>query len=427
MSNQIYDNTLNNSKIQKYHQIYGNNKLFCNNRIITGEKYHKLFITFFSYFIPYIFSLFFFLYLGTFSLSLNIIYIIISSVFFILNIFYMLKCGCIDPGILPKQIENNNYIIKKEKMRYKINGHILLLNYCYSCNIFRPSRTSHCSRCDNCVERFDHHCLWLGNCIGKRNYKYFYAFLLSLNSNCIFQIIFCIYVEFLDIKKIKNKENKRYAFIITIGCIILYNILFIIIFIGKFLDKYTFLLCKNMTYIEYNKKKFKIYPQNINPFNKYNLCSKKNILWRKKEKSKILDVIEKIGNDFIIINAQYKNKNKIKLKIKNDISIENSIEGSKTKVKLFKTEQYENQPTSCKEKKIINYIPSFLKRNDIFFDKEGEGINYHSDANIEKHKKLKKNNIIVGNRNNNFIDLYRMKIPKGKSFTNDKKIKFTNI
>ena len=137
MSNQIYDNTLNNSKIQKYHQIYGNNKLFCNNRIITGEKYHKLFITFFSYFIPYIFSLFFFLYLGTFSLSLNIIYIIISSVFFILNIFYMLKCGCIDPGILPKQIENNNYIIKKEKMRYKINGHILLLNYCYSCNIFR--------------------------------------------------------------------------------------------------------------------------------------------------------------------------------------------------------------------------------------------------------------------------------------------------
>ena len=427
MSNQIYDNTLKNSKILKYHQIYGNNKLFCNNRIITGEKYHKLFITFFSYFIPYIFSLFFFLYLGTFSLSLNIIYIIISSVFFILNIFYMLKCGCIDPGILPKQIENNNYIIKKEKMRYKINGHILLLNYCYSCNIFRPPRTSHCSRCDNCVERFDHHCLWLGNCIGKRNYKYFYAFLLSLNSNSIFQIIFCFYVEFLDIKKIKNKENKRYAFIITIGCIILYNILFIIIFIGKFLDKYTFLLCKNMTYIEYNKKKFKIYPQNINPFNKYNLCSKKNILWRKKEKSKILDAIEKIGNDFIIINAQYKNKNKIKLKIKNDISIENSIEGSKTKVKLFKTEQYENQPTSCKEKKIINYIPSFLKRNDIFFDKEGEGINYHSDANIEKHKKLKKNNIIVGNRNNNFIDLYRMKIPKGKSFTNDKKIKFTNI
>ena len=419
---------LNDSKDKRYYQIYGNNKLWCNNRIITGEKYYKLFPTFFSYFILYIFSLFFFLHFGILSLSLNIIYIIISSIFFILNIFYMLKCGCTDPGILPKQIENKNYIIKKEKMRYKINGHILLLNYCYSCNIFRPPRTSHCSRCDNCVERFDHHCLWLGNCIGKRNYKYFYAFLLCLNLNCIFQIIFCFYVEFLDIKKIKNKENKGYAFIISNGCIILYNILFIIIFIGKFLAQYTFLLFKNMTYIEYNKKKFKIYPQSINPFNKYNLCSKKNILCLKKEKSKIFAIIEKVGNDFIIINEKYKNNNKkMKLKINNDISIENSIEGSKTKVKLFKLEQYENQPTSCKEKKIINYIPSFMKRNDIFFDKEGEGINYHSDANIEKHKKYKNNKYNVEYRNNNFIDLYKMKIPKGKSFNCDKKIKFTNI
>ena len=427
MSNQIFDKTLNNSKDKRYHQIFGNNKLWCNNRIITGEKYHKLFITFFSYFIPYIFSIFFFLHLGPLSLSLNITYIIISSIFFILNVFYMLKSGCTDPGILPKQIENNNYIIKKEKMRYKINGHILLLNYCYSCNIFRPPRTSHCSRCDNCVERFDHHCLWLANCIGKRNYKYFYAFLLSLNLNCIFQIIFCIYAEFLDIKKIKQKENKEYSFIILIGCIILYNLLFIIIFIGKFLAQYTLLLFKNMTYIEFNKKKFNIYPKDLNPFNKYNLCSKKNILCIKKEKSKILDIIEKIGKDFIIINEKYKNKNKIKLKINNDISIENSIEGSRTKVKLFKSEQYENQPTSCKEKKIINFIPSFLKRNDVFFDKEGEGINYHSDANLEKHKKYRKNNIIAQNRNSNFIDLYKIKIPKGKTFISDKKIKFTNI
>jgi palmitoyltransferase ZDHHC9/14/18 len=30
------------------------------------------------------------------------------------------------------------------------------------------------------VQRFDHHCPWIGTCVGKNNYKYFYLFLVAV-------------------------------------------------------------------------------------------------------------------------------------------------------------------------------------------------------------------------------------------------------
>ena len=196
----------------------------------------------------------------------------------------MIKGGCTDPGILPRQNSDVYYTTNRANMKKIINGHILRVNYCYSCYLFRPPRTSHCAVCDNCVERFDHHCMWLGTCVGKKNYKYFYTLLGSLNINAIFQIIFCIYVLTIEAKKIKNKENKGYTFIIIIGFIILYNLLFVIIFIGKLFILHTYLVIKGLTFYEYSKDKMKSYPNKLNPFNRYKLFSKKCILFRRKEK-----------------------------------------------------------------------------------------------------------------------------------------------
>ncbi|XP_071948162.1 palmitoyltransferase ZDHHC12-B-like [Antedon mediterranea] len=49
---------------------------------------------------------------------------------------------------------------------------------CDSCCVEQPVRSKHCSECGRCVRKFDHHCPWLENCVGERNHKYFWLFLL---------------------------------------------------------------------------------------------------------------------------------------------------------------------------------------------------------------------------------------------------------
>ena len=39
--------------------------------------------------------------------------------------------------------------------------------YCRTCRVWRPPRAAHCRECGWCVDRFDHHCGALGNCVGR--------------------------------------------------------------------------------------------------------------------------------------------------------------------------------------------------------------------------------------------------------------------
>jgi len=53
---------------------------------------------------------------------------------------------------------------------------------CADCEVVRTDRSRHCSICNKCVERFDHHCPWINNCVGINNHGVFMCFLISMLS-----------------------------------------------------------------------------------------------------------------------------------------------------------------------------------------------------------------------------------------------------
>ena len=67
------------------------------------------------------------------------------------------------------------------------------MKFCETCLIFRPSKSAHCNLCNNCVSEFDHHCIWLGTCVGGNNYPFFIWFVISLNCLLLTAIVTSIW------------------------------------------------------------------------------------------------------------------------------------------------------------------------------------------------------------------------------------------
>jgi len=53
------------------------------------------------------------------------------------------------------------------------------LRYCPVCMMHQPLRTKHCRECGHCVRTHDHHCPWIGTCVGEGNRLFFFFFLLA--------------------------------------------------------------------------------------------------------------------------------------------------------------------------------------------------------------------------------------------------------
>ena len=107
------------------------------------------------------------------------------------HIILFFLAGFSDPGIMKRN--ENSFGCHDTFIKVVHKGVFKKTRLCETCNIAKPFRSAHCSECDNCVLRFDHHCPWLGNCVAKRNYKYFYFYLVIVNIHCLLLFVFSIY------------------------------------------------------------------------------------------------------------------------------------------------------------------------------------------------------------------------------------------
>ncbi|XP_071377644.1 palmitoyltransferase ZDHHC18-B-like [Centroberyx affinis] len=178
---------------RKWEVFPGKNRFYCDGRIIVARQSGVLPLTLGLILVT---SGLFFIFDCPFLVKhLTSCIPVIGGVLFVFVVITLLQTSLTDPGILPratpdeaadieKQIDNTGNATYRPPPRTKevlINQQVVKLKYCFTCKMFRPPRTSHCSLCDNCVERFDHHCPWVGNCVGKRNYRFFYTFIVSLS------------------------------------------------------------------------------------------------------------------------------------------------------------------------------------------------------------------------------------------------------
>ncbi|KAA8586046.1 hypothetical protein FQN60_007615 [Etheostoma spectabile] len=148
---------------RKWQVFPGKNRFYCDGRIMVARESGVLPLTLGLILIT---SGLFFIFDCPFLVKhLTSCIPVIGGGLFVFVVITLLQTSLTDPGILPratpdeaadieKQIDNTGNASYRPPPRTKevlINQQVVKLKYCFSCKMFRPPRTSHCSLCDNCV------------------------------------------------------------------------------------------------------------------------------------------------------------------------------------------------------------------------------------------------------------------------------------
>ncbi|XP_068760562.1 palmitoyltransferase ZDHHC17-like isoform X1 [Montipora capricornis] len=129
-----------------------------------------------------------FLYYNIFTIHLYYINTPSLLAFFFINTtglcYCFYKAWKVDPGYVHSTPSDQSKTILELVERNAFNSN----QFCSTCLIKKPIRSKHCSVCDKCVAKFDHHCPWVENCVGFGNHVYFFWYLFFLSGMILWYI-----------------------------------------------------------------------------------------------------------------------------------------------------------------------------------------------------------------------------------------------
>ncbi|CAK9159813.1 unnamed protein product [Ilex paraguariensis] len=173
---------------------------------------------------------------------------LIFTVLAFLSVFSFLVCVLTDPGGVPSGYVPD--IEDSEVSDQEHNKSGIHMRRCDKCSSYKPPRAHHCRVCRTCVLRMDHHCLWINNCVGHRNYKTFFILVLYATMASIYSSVIT-----LSCALQKDWDFSRRAplkvFYITCGVMILG----LSLTLGTLFSWHIYLITVNMTTIEYYEGK----------------------------------------------------------------------------------------------------------------------------------------------------------------------------
>ncbi|XP_052195377.1 protein S-acyltransferase 10 isoform X2 [Diospyros lotus] len=145
---------------------------------------------------------------------------------------------------------------------------------CSYCNVLPPPRARHCHDCDKCVLEFDHHCVWLGTCVGQGNHCRFWWYIFEETGLCTWTGI--LYITYLKV----NISKAWWIDVIMIFLLVTLSMCFV--FLLLLVLFHSFLVLTNQTTYELARRRRIPYlrgiPERVHPYSKgacrnlYNFC-----------------------------------------------------------------------------------------------------------------------------------------------------------
>jgi len=104
----------------------------------------------------------------------------VFSIIIVLGIASHFNAMTTDPGAVPLHAVPADFEPEDKGKSFRV---------CLKCDTYKPERAHHCSICQRCVVKMDHHCPWVNNCVGLGNHKFFLLFLFYVFVSAVYAMV----------------------------------------------------------------------------------------------------------------------------------------------------------------------------------------------------------------------------------------------